>query len=166
MERDVCMMKGMEQTLLICKPDAVQRRLVGEIVARFERKGLRICGMKMMQVGKELAAVHYKEHEGKWFLPSLIGYMTSGTVVAFVVEGKHAVEVCRRLVGATLAAEAEPGTLRGDFALSQRRNLVHASDSTESAAREIALWFTPEEIASLAEADFAHVYDFPDGEPF
>lgn len=159
-------MKGMEQTLLICKPDAVQRRLIGEIVNRIERKGLRISGMKMMCVGNDLAAEHYKEHEGKWFLPSLIGYMTSGAVVAFVVEGKHAVEVCRRLVGATLAAEAAPGTIRGDYALSQRRNLVHASDSTESAAREIALWFAPDEITPLIEADFAHVYDFPDGEPF
>lgn len=159
-------MKGMERTLLVCKPDAVQRRLVGEVIRRFERKGLRIAGMKMLQVGKELAAAHYREHEGKWFLPSLIGYMTSGPVVSFVLEGKHAVEVCRRLVGATLGAEAAAGTIRGDYALSQRRNLVHASDSPESAEREIGLWFGAEEVFPLSEADFAHVYDFPDGEPF
>lgn len=131
----------MERTFIILKPDAVQRGLVGEIISRFERRGLKIVAMKFMQVDEELARRHYAVHEGRPFFAGLIQYITSGPVVAMVVEGTDAIAVVRATVGATKPAEAAPGTIRADFGLEIGRNLVHASDGAETAASEIALWF-------------------------
>lgn len=131
----------MERTFIILKPDAVQRGLVGEIISRFERRGLKLVAMKMLQVSEELARQHYAVHEGRPFFESLIRYITSAPVVAIVVEGTDAIAVVRNTVGATRPAEAAPGTIRADFGLEIGRNLVHASDGPETAASEIALWF-------------------------
>lgn len=148
----------MEQTLIILKPDCVQRRLVGRIVQRFEQKGLTICAMKMMQIDRELAERHYSVHQGKPFYPDLIRYITSGPVVLIVVQGPGAIAVSRKLMGKTFGYEAEPGTIRGDFASSRTYNLVHGSDSPETAATEIALYFKPEEIVAYTPADRACVF--------
>ncbi len=131
----------MERTFVIIKPDAVQRGLIGEIVARFERRGLKIVGMKFMQVSEELARQHYAVHQGKPFFEGLIQYITSAPVVAMVLEGTDAIAAVRTSMGATRPAEAAPGTIRGDFGLEIGRNLVHGSDGPETAATEIALWF-------------------------
>lgn len=138
----------MERTLIILKPDAVQRGLIGTIIARIEQRGLRIAGLKMLWVSPELAEKHYGEHRGKAFYEPLLRFITSAPVVALVVEGPQAISVMRGLMGKTDARQADPGTIRGDFGLSNRHNLVHGSDSPESAEREIALWFTPEELFS------------------
>ncbi len=145
----------MERTLVLLKPDALQRRLVGQILARLEAKGLKIVGMKLLRVSPELAARHYAEHVGKPFYNELVLFITSAPVVALVVEGPRAVEVVRRLMGKTNALEAEPGTIRGDYGLSVGMNLVHGSDSPASAAREIALFFSPDELHDYALADGA-----------
>ena len=137
----------MEQTLIIAKPDAVQRGLVGEIVGRFERRGLRLAALKLMNVSRDLAERHYGEHVGKGFYEGLVSYITSGPVVVGVVAGPDAIKLVRATVGATRPAEAAPGSIRGDLASDVGRNLVHASDSPESAAREIGLFFQPDEIA-------------------
>ncbi len=134
----------MERTFVMVKPDGVQRGLIGEIVGRFERRGLKIVGMKMLQVSDELARRHYAVHEGKPFFAGLISYITSAPVVAMVVEGTNAVVAVRQTVGATRPFEAAPGSIRADFALEIGRNLVHASDAPETAATEIALWFGEE----------------------
>ncbi len=131
----------MERTFVIIKPDAVQRGLIGEIVARLERRGLKIVGMKFLQVSEELARQHYAVHEGKPFFEGLIQYITSAPVVAMVLEGTDAIAAVRNSMGATRPAEAAPGTIRGDFGLEIGRNLVHGSDGPETAATEIALWF-------------------------
>ena len=131
----------MEQTFIILKPDAVQRGLIGEITARFERRGLKIVAMKMIQVSQELARQHYAVHEGRPFFDGLIAYITSSPVVAMVVEGTNAISVVRNTVGATNPAAAAPGTIRADFGLEIGRNLVHASDGPDTAASETALWF-------------------------
>jgi len=131
----------MERTFIIIKPDAVQRGLVGEIIARFERRGLKIVAMQFLQVSEELARRHYAEHEGKGFFAGLISYITSAPVVAMVVEGTGAIATVRATVGSTKPAEATPGTIRADFGLEIGRNLVHASDGPETAVKEIALWF-------------------------
>jgi nucleoside-diphosphate kinase len=131
----------MERTFIILKPDAVQRNLIGELIHRFERRGLKIVGMKFMQVSDDLARRHYAEHEGKGFFGGLISYITSAPVVAMVVEGTNSVASVRQMVGATKPGEAAPGTIRADFGLEIGRNLVHASDKPETAVREIALWF-------------------------
>lgn len=131
----------MERTFIILKPDAVQRGLVGEIIARFERRGLKLVAMKMLQVSEELARQHYAVHEQRPFFKSLIGYITSAPVVALVLEGTNAIVAVRNTVGATKPAEAAPGTIRADFGLEIGRNLVHASDGPETAVSEIALWF-------------------------
>jgi nucleoside-diphosphate kinase len=131
----------MERTFVIIKPDAVQRGLIGEIIARFERRGLKIVGMKFMQVSEALARQHYAVHEGRPFFEGLIQYIVSAPVVALVVEGTHAIAAVRKTMGATKPAEAEPGTIRADFGLEIGRNLVHGSDGPETAASEIALWF-------------------------
>ncbi|CAB1128732.1 nucleoside diphosphate kinase [Candidatus Hydrogenisulfobacillus filiaventi] len=136
----------MERTFVMVKPDGVRRGLVGEVVRRLEGKGLRLVGMKLMQVDEALAARHYAEHRDKPFYPELIAFITSGPSVPMVVEGRDAVAVVRTLMGATDPAKAAPGTLRGDWALSLTENLVHGSDSPESAAREIALYFEPHEL--------------------
>ena len=140
----------MDRTLVILKPDAVQRNLIGEIILRLERRGLRVVAMKMMQITSDLAQRHYAVHRGKPFFDSLIQYITSGPVVALVVEGTQAIEVIRRMMGSTDPAQAAPGTIRGDFALEMGRNLIHGSDSPESAAYEIGLFFSPEEIVPLS----------------
>ncbi len=131
----------MERTFVILKPDAVQRGLIGEIISRFERRGLKIVGMKFMQVDETLARKHYAVHEGKPFFNGLIEYITSGPVVAMVLEGTDAIQIARKTIGATRPAEADPGTIRGDFGLEIGRNLVHGSDGPETAAFEIGLWF-------------------------
>ena len=131
----------MERTFVIVKPDAVQRGLVGEIVARFERRGLKIVGMKFMQVSEELARKHYAVHEGKPFYDGLIQYITSAPVVAMVLEGTDAIAAARKTMGATKPTEAAPGTIRADLGLEIGRNLVHGSDGPDTAAFEIDLWF-------------------------
>lgn len=143
----------MEQTFVIVKPDAVQRGLVGEIIMRFERRGLKFAAMKLVQVSEELARKHYSVHEGKPFFDGLIRYITSAPVVAMVVEGTDAIALVRNTVGATRPAEAAPGTIRGDFGIEVGRNLVHASDGPETAASEIALWFGDEMIAWERDTD-------------
>lgn len=143
----------MQQTLILLKPDAVQRRLVGDLTARFERKGLRLTGLKLIQAPRELAEKHYAVHKGKPFYDSLLSFLTSGPTVAMVWEGREAVTVCRNLMGLTDGAKAPPGTIRGDFAISVQNNLVHGSDSPENAAIEIALWFKPEELVKYAPTD-------------
>ena len=147
----------MQQTLILLKPDAVQRRLVGELLARFERKGLRLAGLKLVQSSRELAEKHYAVHKGKPFYESLLTFLTSGPTVAVVLEGREAVAVGRSLMGLTDGAKAIPGTIRGDYAISVQNNLVHGSDSPENAATEIALWFKPEELTKFAPVDAAWV---------
>lgn len=136
----------MERTLIIFKPDTVQRGLIGTLIERIERRGLRIAGLKMLWVSPALAEQHYGEHRGKAFYEPLLRFITSAPVVAVVVEGPQVIAVMRAMMGKTDAKQADPGTMRGDFGLSNRHNLIHGSDSPESAAREIALWFTPEEL--------------------
>jgi len=138
----------LERTLILIKPDGVQRGLIGEIIGRFERRGLRLAGMKFMQVPMELAAKHYAEHEGKGFYAGLISYIQSGPVVAMVWEGPNAVALARQLMGKTKPIEAEVGTIRADLAVDVGRNLVHGSDKPETGEREVALWFKPEELTS------------------
>lgn len=138
----------MERTLIIIKPDAVQRGLIGEITARFERRGLRIAALKLMQVDESLARQHYAVHEGKPFYESLIHYITSSPVVVMVLEGNDAIEIVRRTMGATNPAKAAPGSIRADFSLEIGRNLVHGSDGPETAVFEVPLFFTEDEILS------------------
>ena len=138
----------MERTLVIVKPDGVQRGLVGEIISRIERRGLRLIGMKFMQVSEELAAQHYAIHKGKPFYDGLISYITSSPVAVMVWEGPKAVEAVRQLMGATNPTNAAPGTVRADFAIDIGRNLTHGSDSVENGEAEVALWFNPEELVS------------------
>ncbi|HXW67014.1 MAG TPA: nucleoside-diphosphate kinase [Thermoplasmata archaeon] len=136
---------NLERTLVLVKPDGVKRGIVGEILTRFERKGLKILAAKTLRVAPELAQRHYAEHQGKPFYPALIQHITSGPVFAIALEGRSAIPVVRLLTGATNPQTAAPGTVRGDLALGLTPNLVHASDSLESAARELALYFSPEE---------------------
>ena len=143
----------MQQTLILLKPDAVQRRLVGEITGRLEAKGLRLVGLKLVQTTRPLAESHYAIHKGKPFYESLLQFLTSGPTVAMVWEGREAVAVCRTLMGLTDGAKSPPGTIRGDLALSVQNNLIHGSDSPENAAAEIALWFKPEELVSYTMTD-------------
>src|ERR1700681_4468683 len=140
----------MQQTLILIKPDGVQRRLVGAIVRRFERKGLRLAGLKLVRPTRALAEKHYAVHKGKPFYESLLQFLTAGPTVAMVWEGREAVAVARTLIGPTDGIKAAPATIRGDFAISVQNNLVHGSDSPENAAAEIALWFKPEEIVNYA----------------
>lgn len=138
----------MERTLVIIKPDGVQRSLIGEIIGRLEQRGLRIVGMKMMRISPDLARIHYAEHDGKPFFESLIEYITSGPVVVMVLEGTQAIEIVRRTMGRTNPVEAEAGTIRGDLALMTGRNLIHGSDSAATAAIEIPRFFASDEIVS------------------
>jgi nucleoside-diphosphate kinase len=137
-----------ERTLVIVKPDGVQRGLVGPILTRLEARGLKIVGLKFVQVSPELAARHYAEHEGKGFYRGLLAYITSAPVVVACVEGTSAVQMVRNTVGVTNPLNAAPGTIRGDLALDIGRNLIHASDAPETAERELALWFAAGEIVS------------------
>lgn len=138
----------LEQTLVLIKPDAVERNLVGEIIMRFENRGIKIVAMKMIIVPEVLARKHYEVHKGKPFYEGLIKYISSGPVIALVLEGPEAIFAVRQTVGATNPLEASPGTIRHDFALVTSRNLIHASDSTENAAIEIKNWFSPNELFS------------------
>jgi len=138
----------MERTLILFKPDAVQRRLAGRLLTRLEDKGFKIVGLKMLQVTPELSKQHYAEHVSKPFYPLLEEFITAGPVVALVAEGPQAVSVVRGMMGPTNGATAAPGTIRGDFGVSRQMNLMHGSDSPEAAAREIAIYFKPEELLS------------------
>jgi len=140
----------MERTLVLLKPDCVQRRLMGRTISRFEEKGLNIVAMKLMRVTQELARRHYAEHVKKNWYPQLEAFITASPVVAMIVEGPEAVRVVREMVGATNGLKASPGTIRGDFGTSQQMNLLHASDGPEAASREMEIFFTPGEI---------HAYD-------
>lgn len=140
----------MERSLILVKPDGVQRGLVGPILARFEARGLKIVGLKLIQVPVELAERHYAVHRGKPFYEGLIQFITSGPIVATVVEGTNAVVAVRKTVGSTKSFEADSGTIRGDLALEVGRNLVHASDAPETAREEVALWFRDEELVSYS----------------
>jgi nucleoside-diphosphate kinase len=147
----------MQRTLILLKPDCVQRRLIGTIVQRFEQKGLRLVGLKFVQAGRDLAEKHYAVHKGKPFYDSLLSFLTSGPTVALVWEGREAVAVARTLMGPTDGTKAPPATIRGDFAISVQNNLVHGSDSPENAAAEIALWFRPDELVDWHPVDAAWV---------
>lgn len=136
----------MERTLILIKPDAIQRGLAGEILSRFERTGLRIAAMKFMRMSRQLAERHYGEHEGKPFYEGLIAHITAAPLIAMVIEGDYTIKICRKVIGSTLPSEAEAGSIRGDLAVEARRNLVHGSANAEDAAREIALFFSEEEI--------------------
>jgi len=140
----------LERTLIIIKPDAVQRGLIGRIITRFERRGLRIAAMKLIHISDALAQRHYEVHEGKPFFEPLIDYITSSPVVVMVLEGNDAIEIARRTMGATKPAEAAPGTIRADFGLEIGRNLVHGSDGPETAAFEVPLFFDDDEILAYA----------------
>lgn len=131
-----------ERTLILVKPDGVKRGLIGEIISRFENKGLRIAELRMFSFSEALAREHYAEHVDKGFFPELLAFVMSGPAVAMIVEGDSVIALARKIMGATKFTDAEPGTIRGDFAFSMTENLVHGSDSTESAAREIALYFS------------------------
>jgi nucleoside-diphosphate kinase len=148
----------MERTLILLKPDAVQRGIIGQILARFEQKGLAIVAMKLMKITPDLAAKHYEAHKDRPFYPGLVKFMTSSPVVALCLEGIDAIAICRNLMGKTNAREAAPGTIRGDFGMSRSFNLVHGSDGPEAAQREIGLFF-PEGIVRYDYAALHWIYD-------
>lgn len=148
-----------EKTFVLVKPDGVQRGLIGEVIARLERRGLRLAGAKFLQVSQELAEAHYAVHKGKPFYPGLIAYITSAPVMAMVWEGPNAVAAVRQTMGATRPTEAAPGTLRHDFALEIGRNLTHASDSPENGEKEVALWFKPDELVNWQRTVDAWVFE-------
>ncbi|MFZ9857806.1 MAG: nucleoside-diphosphate kinase [Roseiflexaceae bacterium] len=149
----------MERSLIILKPDAVQRGLVSTILGRLEQRGLRFAGLKMMHVTEELARKHYGEHEGKPFFAGLIEYITSGPVVVIVVTGKNVIETVRTMVGATNPVKSAPGTIRGDFGLEIGRNLIHASDSPESGERETAIFFASNELVTMERSVDRWIYE-------
>jgi len=153
----------MERTLIIFKPDAVQRGLCGEILTRFEKKGLQIAGLKFTRIAQATAEKHYEPHKGKPFYAGLIQFMTSSPVVVVALEGKDAIAIARNLMGATFGSKAAPGTIRGDFGVSNSYNLIHGSDSAESATKELALFFKPEELVDWKPAIQTWVYDFTKG---
>ncbi len=148
-----------ERTYVMVKPDGVQRGLIGEVISRIERKGLKIVALRMNTISREVAEKHYAEHADKPFFNSLIEFITSGPSVSMVVEGKNAVSVMREINGATNPVKASMGTIRGDFALDTARNVVHASDSIESAKREISIHFKDSEIVEYSRIDEAWVYE-------
>lgn len=149
----------MEKTLVLIKPDGVQRGLIGEVISRLERRGLRLIGAKFLLVDQTLAEEHYAVHKGKPFYEKLIRYITSGPVMAMAWEGPKAVAAVRQTMGATNPTEAAPGTLRHDFALEMGRNLTHASDSVENGETEVALWFKPHELVSWSRSIDAWVFE-------
>ncbi len=146
MPRTFGLAMAIEKTLILAKADAVARGLVGEVISRFEQRGYTIAAMKLLVVGEAQAKEHYAEHDGKPFFDGLVEYLTSAPIVAMVIEGSDAIEGCRSTIGATNPIKAAPGSIRGDFGQTIGRNLVHGSDSPESAAREIAIWFDDKEI--------------------
>src|SRR4051812_12549405 len=155
----------MERTLIILKPDAIQRGLCGEIISRFEKKGLQIVGAKFMKIPQQLAETHYEPHKGKPFYAGLVKFMTSSPVVVLALAGKDVIAVSRKMMGATFGSKAEPGTIRGDFGVSNSFNLIHGSDSAESATRELGLFFQPGELIEWTPASQAWVYDMAKGQP-
>ena len=148
-----------QKSFVMMKPDAVQRRLMGKILSRFEEKGLQIVAVKLMQIDEELAKTHYGEHADKPFFPSLVEYITSSPSLAMVIEGEEAITTIRKLVGATNPLEADLGTIRGDFAMDTGRNIIHASDSPASAEREISLFFNEDEICDYQIIDNTLIYE-------
>lgn len=149
----------MERTLIIMKPDAVQRGLTGEIIKRFEQRGLKIVAMKMLKVDRELAETHYDVHRERSFFAGLVDYIISSPVVVMALEGKNAVKAARRTIGATNPLEATPGTIRGDFGMEIGRNLVHGSDSVENGQTELALWFNESDFAPHERATESWLYE-------
>lgn len=149
----------MERTYVMVKPDGVQRNLAGEIISRFEKKGYKIVGLKMLQLDRAKAEEHYAEHIGKPFFEALATYITSGPVIAMVLEGKDVVAAARAMNGSTNPANAGPGTIRGDYAIEVGRNVIHASDSVESAAREIAIYFAEGELSEYKKAADSWIYE-------
>ena len=147
----------METTLVLLKPDCVQRRLVGAILQRFEQKGLRLAAMKLVQPSRQLAERHYAVHKGKPFYDSLLTFLTAGPTVAVVLEGREAVQVVHDMMGKTDGAKSPPGTIRGDFGISIQNNLIHGSDSPDNANLEIGLWFKAEELVAYQPVDSAWV---------
>jgi nucleoside-diphosphate kinase len=154
-----------QTTLIILKPDAVQRGLMGRIITRFEEKGLLIVGMKMTTIPQELAATHYEAHKSKPFYPGLVRFMTSSPVVIMAIQGNNAIEICRKMMGATFGSRAEAGTIRGDFGVSNSFNLIHGSDSPEAAQRELGLFFAKGEVQTLTRPGDAWVYESSSGTP-
>lgn len=155
----------MERTLIIFKPDAVQRGLCGQILSRFENKGLQIAGLKFMKIPASTAETHYAPHKGKPFYEGLVKFMTSSPVVVVVLQGKNAIAIARKMMGATFGSNAEPGTIRGDFGVSNSFNLIHGSDSAESAARELSLFFKSDELLDWTPTIQSWVYDMAKGQP-
>jgi nucleoside-diphosphate kinase len=149
----------LERTFLAIKPDGVQRKLVGEIIRRFEAKGFTLVGLKLMNVSRELAETHYGVHKEKPFFPGLVNFITSGPVVGMVWEGKGVIASARKIIGATNPLNAEPGTLRGDFGVDVGRNIIHGSDAPETAEQEIKLWFKNEELVSWAPSLTSWIYE-------
>ncbi|KAI0978898.1 hypothetical protein GJ496_003065 [Pomphorhynchus laevis] len=146
-------MSNSERTFIMLKPDGVQRYLVGQIIQRFERKGFKLVAMKMLKPSCELLKEHYKEHVGKWFFEQFVSYVASGPVVAMVWEGTNIIATARKMLGATNPANADPGTIRGGFAVETGRSIIHGSDGPESSKREIQLWFKSDEITNWAHSD-------------
>ena len=155
----------MERTLIIFKPDAVQRGICGEILSRFERRGLQIVGMKFMRIPPQTAQTHYAPHQGKPFYEGLVKFMTSSPVVVLALQGKNAIAVCRKMMGATFGSNAESGTIRGDYGVSNSFNLIHGSDSPEAAQREIGLFFGAGEVVEWTPTIQNWVYDMAKGQP-
>ncbi len=149
----------MERTLILVKPDGVQRGLIGEVIARFERRGLKMVGLKFLHVDRALAERHYAVHEGKPFYEGLLAYISSAPVVAMVLEGPNSIALARQTMGSTRPAEAAPGSLRADFGVEIGRNLVHGSDSAETAAYEIPLFFKPDELVSWKRASDPWIFE-------
>ncbi|MBK4203439.1 nucleoside-diphosphate kinase [Bacillus spizizenii] len=148
----------MEKTFIMVKPDGVQRQLIGDILSRFERKGLQLAGAKLMRVTEPMAEKHYAEHQGKPFFGELVEFITSGPVFAMVWEGENVIEVTRQLIGKTNPKEALPGTIRGDYGMFVGKNIIHGSDSLESAEREINIFFTNEELVSYQQLMAGWIY--------
>ncbi len=155
----------MERTLIILKPDAVQRGLCGQIIDRFEKKGLQVVGAKLIRISPELAERHYEVHKGKAFYDGLVTFMTSSPVFVLALAGKDAVTITRKMMGATFGSKAEPGTIRGDFGVSNSFNLIHGSDSPDTAKRELSLFFKPEELLNWTPVAQTWVYDLSKGTP-
>jgi len=155
----------METTLIILKPDAVQRGLIGRIISRFEDKGLQVVGARLMQISPELAGSHYESHQGKPFYEGLVNFMTSSPVVVLALRGVGAIAICRKMMGATFGSNAEPGTIRGDFGVSNSFNLIHGSDSPEAAEKELGLFFKAEDILAWNRASEGWIYDLSGDEP-
>ena len=149
----------METTLIILKPDAVQRGLMGRIISRFEEKGLQIVGAKMMQISPDLAATHYESHQGKPFYDGLVSFMTSSPVLVLAIRGMGAIGICRAMMGATFGSQADAGTIRGDFGVSNSFNLIHGSDSPEAAEREMGLFFADGGIIDWNRGNEGWIYD-------